>query len=73
MKCNHPKKPNNLIDGKCGTCITAKYWRSIKDKPLRPHALKIAKAFECGDMIYDTEGKSLLEIEKEIEKEINKK
>ncbi len=66
--CNHPKRRNNLIHGKCGTCAMAKRWYGIKDKQLRPHALKIAKMFEDGDMIYDTKGMSMLEWEKKFKK-----
>jgi hypothetical protein len=66
--CNHPKEPNNLIDGKCGTCAMVKQWRGIKDKLLRPHALGIAKAFESGELIYDTKGKSLLDWETHFNK-----
>lgn len=67
LECGHPGLPNNLIDGKCGTCLRANEWEELaketKDKALKEATLKIANCFRSGMIVYDKNGKSLLEIE----------
>lgn len=69
--CKHPKKPENLIAGKCGTCAMVKTWEDLandtKDPRIAEPARKIADMFRRGDMIFDRKrGKTLLDFEKEF-------
>lgn len=67
LECGHPGLPNNLKDGKCGTCQCAAEWdelaKETKDVDLKALTLKIANCFRSGSMVYDTNGKTLMEIE----------
>jgi hypothetical protein len=70
MKCTHPKRPENLVDGKCGNCKHAKTLRkmALREKgEFRKCLNDMAGFFERGDIVIDFKnGKSLLEIEKEL-------
>lgn len=67
LECGHPGRPSNLIGGQCGTCKLAADWERLSkesDTPnLKKLAAEIAAHFRSGNMIYDTKGKTLLEIE----------
>jgi len=71
LACGHPAGQNNLINGKCGTCLTASELEEMADrnndaiaKPCRA----LAKIFREGEIVYDRNGKSLLEWEKYFNK-----
>jgi hypothetical protein len=67
LACGHPSKPNNLVDGKCGTCLTASELEEIaKRNPgkIAEACNGLAKIFRDGNIVYDRKGKSLLEWEK---------
>jgi hypothetical protein len=67
LECGHPGLPNNLIDGKCGTCQMASEWdelaKQTPDLDLKSLTMKIANCFRNGSMVYDKNGKTLMEIE----------
>jgi len=68
LECGHPGLPNNLKDGKCGTCQCADEWdelaKETRNPKLKKITLKISKMFREGKMIYDRDGQTILEWEK---------
>lgn len=75
LACGHPGLPNNLKGGKCGTCwMVADLERMAKESSapkLRRILRALANQFRSGSMIYDTNGKSLLEWEKTLRPQAN--
>lgn len=66
LECGHPGAPNNLVDGKCGTCNVMKQMETLAEAAhpkIKPLLLQLAAMFRKGDIVYDTDGKSLLEWE----------
>lgn len=65
LECGHPGGPSNLVDGKCGTCACANKWDEVADlteSPVVKSAAKsIANSFRKGSMIFDTNGKTIIE------------
>lgn len=73
LACGHPGKPENLIKGKCGTCAMIKDWQKVlKDTGEHPAMKKAVRSliasFRSGDMVYDRNGKTILEWEKELQR-----
>jgi hypothetical protein len=69
LSCGHPDSPNHLIDGKCGTCETAKSLEELSASVggiLRERTLNVAKLFRSGQVLFDRTGKTLIEWEKEF-------
>lgn len=66
LECGHRNLPNNLKDGKCGTCWLIKEIDAIADTfpGLRDKTDKLIEAFRGGDVWYDTNGKTLVEWER---------
>lgn len=62
LPCGHPGEPNNLIDGKCGTCFKADEWKRRADtfvtSAAKEVALTVANNFRCGKLTYDSSGPS---------------
>lgn len=67
LACGHPGLPENMIEGKCGTCQLAAEFENLSKHDNRKFAeccIKIAKMFRSGDILYDRRaGKSLIEWE----------
>lgn len=67
LACGHPGAPENLIEGKCGTCQLADEFENLskhEDKKLAEACGKIAEMFRSGKAVYDRKaGKNLLEWE----------
>jgi hypothetical protein len=67
LACGHPAGQNNLVNGKCGTCLSASELEEMADrnKDETSEILRtLAKIFREGKIVYDRKGKSLLEWEK---------
>jgi len=66
LKCGHPGEPENLVNGKCGTCLLADDWQRAAgswkdDAKMRKLCLKMAALCRVGVIIYDTRGATLNE------------
>ena len=71
LACGHPAGQNNLIDGKCGTCRTAAELEDMARTSTGKIAeilKELAKHFRLGKIVYDRNGKSMLEWEKYFNK-----
>jgi hypothetical protein len=69
LSCGHPDSPNHLIDGKCGTCKKALEFEelaSMDDGPWSKSLRAIAEMFRAGDILFDANGKTLMEWDKEF-------
>jgi len=67
LACGHPAGQNNLIGGKCGTCLTATELEEMADRnddAIAKACRALAKIFREGKVVYDRNGKSMLEWEK---------
>lgn len=76
LECGHPGAPNNLIRGSCGTCKIAADWEKAAktaDPDAKSLMLKLADLFRKGKVIYDTNGKNLLEWQKTLSPQSNDK
>lgn len=71
----HPGLPNNLKGGKCGTCwMVADLERTAKESStpkLRRTLRALANQFRSGNVIFDTNGKTLLEWGKTLRPQAN--
>ena len=71
LACGHPAGQNNLVNGKCGTCLSASELEEMADrnKDETSEILRsLAKIFREGKVVYDRNGRSLLEWEKYFNK-----
>lgn len=68
LRCGHPGAPQNLKDGKCGTCsfIAELEGMDALMPKLRRKLRQIARQARRGKLVYDTNGKTLLEWERLI-------
>lgn len=66
LECGHPGLPNNLRDGKCGTCQCANEFDELSkaetDPDLKVITAKIAEMFRNGNAVYDANGTTLWEL-----------
>ncbi len=70
LECGHPGEASNLIDGECGTCKNAEECETLAAKTehedFRECLTALAKLWRDGSMIYDTNGKNLLQWEQDF-------
>ena len=73
-KFGHPLKKNNLKEGKCGTCDLIANFKDMErhlgkiDNKLSKTLLDIIVMLEGGHIVYDRNGKTLMEWENELKK-----
>ncbi|MGC3961308.1 MAG: hypothetical protein QM813_26295 [Verrucomicrobiota bacterium] len=63
LECGHPGLPNNLKDGKCGTCQVASEFDELaklnSNSAMKRICRRLAKYFRSGEVVYDANGKTL--------------
>lgn len=75
-KCGHPCKKQNLINGQCGTCMSAdEFEKSAKqlsnhkfNKKMKKALMDLSHAFRSGDIIFDKKGKPMVAWDKILKK-----